>query len=401
MLTLKVFSLLTVIASVIASSVYKSLQSGISMPYAASDMSVTLYSKSLDSYGPRIYVVGGCISNQLCASSAQNDCYCSQSTKKCKYFTPDKPSWHDCTDAPTARYRHMAAIVGDYLYVIGGRDTNADALILSIEYYNILTDSWGTFATQLSTQAVSDGAAFAYGNKFYVVGGYSDTPTPYTTMNTMLAYDTTGSQTSFTGSPTTVAQMPTARGDIGLTQLDNFVYVTGGWESDFCTASNIVEKYNPVTDAWTTEAVLTHRRGDMVTGHLGGNIFSIAGEQKQSITNCDISVPVSYVGRYDPNANKWAIEENLSLSIFRFGGASYESASQQTIYLFGGQTLFNPNLGPYGGYAITDSVLQYVPYSVAKNFGLTAGQIAGIVIGILAFCTCSLGTVTLYLLYKR
>ena len=397
---LKIVTILTVIGSVIASMGYKSLQSGISMPYKASDMSVTLYSKSLDSYGPRIYVVGGCISDQLCLSSYHSDCFCSLSTKKCKYFTPDNPSWHDCKDAPTARYRHMAAIVGDYLYVIGGRDTTNDALIMTIEYYNILTDTWGTFFTQTSAQAVSDGAAFTYGNKFYIVGGYSDSPSSYTTKNTMLAYDTTLSKTNFTGTPSTAASMPTARGDIGSTQMNNFVYVTGGWYNQ-CTASDIVEKYDPATNTWTTEAVMIYRRGDMVTAHLGGNVFSIAGEQKLSATNCNISVPVNSVGKYDTSSNKWTIEENLSLSVFRFGGASYESATQQTIYLFGGQTLFNPNLGPYGGYAIVDSVFQYVPYSVAKNYGLNAGQIAGIVIGILAFCTCSLGTFSLYLLYKR
>lgn len=399
MIALKIFTFLSIVVSTIAYG-YKSLQSSISMPYKASDLGVAVYSKSLDSYGPRIYVTGGCVTDQLCTTAQYQYCYCTLATKKCKYFTPENPSWHDCADAPTARTRHMTAIVGDYLYVIGGKDgTVNDNMILDIEVLDIKQNTWSTFATQTTSQAVSDGYAFSYGNQFYVVGGYDSV---YTAMSAMLAYDTTASKTSFGAqSPTTMAPMSIGRGDIGMTQLGNNFYVTGGWDSNWCTALKVVEKYDPSADTWSTQAPMLYGRGDMVTGHLDGNMFSIAGEQKFSPTNCDLSVPVSYVGRYDPSSNSWATEEDLSLSVFRFGGASYESDTQKAIFLFGGQTTFNPNLGPYGGYAIIDTVYQYVPYSVASNFGLTSGQIAGIVIGILAFFTCCFGFATMYLLHMR
>ena len=372
MIALKIFTFLSIVVSTIANG-YESLQSSISMPYKASDLSVALYSKSLDSYGPRIYVTGGCVTDQLCATAQYKDCYCTLATNKCKYFTPENPSWHDCADAPTARTRHMTAIIGDYLYVIGGRDgTLNDQIILDIEVLDIKQNTWSTFATQTTSQAVSDGYAFSYGNQFYVVGGYDSS---YTAMSAMLAYDTTASKTSFGAqSPTTMAPMSIGRGDIGMTQLGNNFYVTGGWDSNWCTALNAVEKYDPSADTWSTQAPMLYGRGDMVTGHLDGNMFSIAGEQKFSPTNCDLSVPVSNVGRYDSSSNSWATEEDLSLSVFRFGGASYESDTQKAIFLFGGQTIYNPNLGPYGGYAIIDTVYQYVPYSVASNFGLTSGQ---------------------------
>ena len=385
---------------------YKSLQTSIQMPYKASDMSATLYDKSLDSNGPRIYIIGGCVTDQVCGKPGGDDCYCTQSTKKCKYFTPENPSWHDCADALTDRYRHSAASVGDYLYVIGGRDTVSDALIPDIEVYEIKNDVWHTFATQTSSQVVSDSAAFSYGNSFYVVGGYNDnvaTNNFYIEKATMLAYDTSSSKISFSGSPTTMASMSTARGDIGLGELNNEIYVTGGWESDWCTPSKVVEKYNPKTDTWVTLPDLLYGRGDMVTGVLDNYIFSIAGEQKQgfSLPHCNISIPVNYVGKYSPSSNAWSVEESLSLNIFRFAGTSYKSSSTEAIYLFGGELTFDQSLGPYGGYEIVDNVYQYLPASVAPKKGLTEGQIAGIVIGVLAFFTCCFGGATMYLLYKR
>ena len=387
---------------------YKSLQTGLQMPFKVSDMSATLYDKSLDSNGPRIYIVGGCVADQLCQTSVGINCYCTDITDKCKYFTPDNPSWHDCADAPRERYRHSAAIVGDYLYVIGGRDTVSDALIPDIDVYDIKNDVWSSFATQASSEVVSDGAAFSYENSFYVVGGYNDNSAPYTPMSTMLAYDTSSSKTTFSGSPATKASMTIPRGDIGSGVLNNQFYVTGGWESDWCTPSKAVEKYDPVTDTWTSLPDLLYGRGDMVVGVLENYLFSIAGEQKLGggpPPNCNISIPVDYVGKYSPSSNSWSVEESLPLQVFRFAGVSYQSATVEAIYLFGGQLTFNYNInnpnGAYGGYEVVNNVYQYVPTSVAKKEGLTDGQIAGIVIGVLAGIACCFASATAYLLYQR
>jgi hypothetical protein len=43
----------------------------------------------------------------------------------------------------------------------------ADALIPDIEVYEIKNDVWHTFATQTSSQVVSDSAAFSFRNSFY------------------------------------------------------------------------------------------------------------------------------------------------------------------------------------------------------------------------------------------
>ena len=388
-----------------ANAAYKSLQTGLQMPFKVSDMSATLYDKSLDLNGPRIYIVGGCVADQLCTTAVGKDCYCTDATNKCKYFTPDNPSWHDCADAPRDRYRHSAAIVGDYLYVIGGRDVTNDQLITQIDVYDIKNDVWNLnnnpFHNQATT-AVSDATAFTYGNSFFVVGGYDG---GYSTMTSMLAYDTSSNPTTFSGSPATKASMAIPRGDIGSGLLNNQFYVTGGWEADWCTPSKAVEKYDPVTNTWTNLPDLLYGRGDMVVGVLENYLFSIAGEQKLGGGNCDISTPVDYVGKYSPSSNSWSVEESLPLQVFRFAGVSYKSATVEAIYLFGGQLTFNYNInnpnGAYGGYEVVNNVYQYVPTSVAKKEGLTEGQIAGIVIGVLAGIAFCFASATAYLLYQR
>jgi hypothetical protein len=86
------------------------------MPYAVSDMTATTFQDDVfsDDNGPRIYINGGCVSNQLCdltdpsaGLSGGLFCYCTEITDRCLYFTPETDTWFTCTSAPRKRYRHM------------------------------------------------------------------------------------------------------------------------------------------------------------------------------------------------------------------------------------------------------------------------------------------------------
>lgn len=86
------------------------------MPYAVSDFTVTTFEGDVfhdvnHFKGPRMYVIGGCITNQVCivANTTTNalNCYCEGITNKCIYFLPEYKQWYPCASAPTPRYRHM------------------------------------------------------------------------------------------------------------------------------------------------------------------------------------------------------------------------------------------------------------------------------------------------------
>jgi hypothetical protein len=77
------------------------------IPVSLSDMSAVPYYNMDD---PRIYLFGGCISDQFCqvdsVTGVSVGCYCSQITDKCHYYLPKDDLWSsDCAVAPTPRYR--------------------------------------------------------------------------------------------------------------------------------------------------------------------------------------------------------------------------------------------------------------------------------------------------------
>jgi hypothetical protein len=106
---------------------------------------VTVYDSFME---PRIYLFGGCISDQICQFDAAKNisagCYCSEITSICDYYLPETDVWSDkCASAPIPRYRHAWAKINGLIYLVGGRDV-IDNLIQAIDIYNPVTNTWGT-----------------------------------------------------------------------------------------------------------------------------------------------------------------------------------------------------------------------------------------------------------------
>ena len=365
------------------------------MPETLSDITATTFTDvdygDADDYNHRIYILGGCDMDQVCTSPTA--CYCSSVANTCYYYKVQNKSWKVCSDMPVPRYRHVAAKMGQYLYIAGGRDVY-DSVVTSIYKLDTKTDLWSALLATW-TGASSDGGAFASSTHFYLVGGYDAT---YNLLSTLKKFDIA------TNTITTMAPMGTARGDIAVAQLDGHAYVLGGWKPPFCEAYNVSERYDISTDTWTVMPDMLYGRGDVATGVIGQHIFSVAGETKTSA--CDYSVPVKSVGRYDVADGSWYIEEELSNNIFRFAGASYNDSSTGTnvIYLFGGQSELSMEIGTtYGGYYVKDDTIKYTPYStVSSQTTLDAAAIFGIVIGcVIAAAVIIFGAISYYAYARR
>mmetsp|Transcript_21940 Transcript_21940/g.36739 ORF Transcript_21940/g.36739 Transcript_21940/m.36739 type:complete len:476 (+) Transcript_21940:118-1545(+) len=383
------------------------------MPYNLSDNTATTFNEEFSGStgGPRIYLVGGCTADQICEYENQtvNDaifCFCPTITNKCMYFEPETETWStNCQDAPTPRYRHMAAKVGEYLFVAGGR-TVEDNLITTVERYDPATDTW-TNPFNWSA-ASSDGAAFANGNTLYLVGGYDAT---YNTLTTLTAFDTT------TGAiDTSLSGMQLGRGDIAAIPFDGDYYVVGGWSAttsnNWCDPSNDVEKYNIATDTWTTMQSLNHSRGDLVLGVMDDGIFAVGGEKKQEgDATCTYSVPVDHVERFLGSTELWNDEEDIPANLFRFSGAYYNSTysdgetGEHTsgIYLFGGQGTYDATTMTY---PLKGSTIKYVPASTVSSSGggssgLSEGGLAGVVIAAVVLVGLIIAAVVAALIYYQ
>jgi len=133
---------------------FQSFKHSTNMPYAASDMSATLFTGIKYSNGDtkRIYLAGGCLDGNYCTQDAKKvyNCWCTKITNQVIYFRPNPggssntPSYSTTVkDMPEARYRHTSVAVGSTLWVLGGVDL-AGSLIKSVYYIDTLSDSAGT-----------------------------------------------------------------------------------------------------------------------------------------------------------------------------------------------------------------------------------------------------------------
>lgn len=158
---------------------------------------------------------------------------------------------------PRSRYRHMAARVGNYLYVAGGRTLN-DSLIPEIDRYDPRTDTWEANVFTWP-DVTSDGGAFAVDDLLYLVGGYDGA---YNTLANLTALNTSNGEWIVD-----LPSMQLGRGDIAVTAFEgksfcccfcivlvvkdslcvvacipgNNFYVLGGWNAmtsnSFCNSS--------------------------------------------------------------------------------------------------------------------------------------------------------------------
>jgi hypothetical protein len=192
------------------------------MPIKRSDMTaVPVYDSFIE---PRIYLFGGCISDQICqfdtAKNISAGCYCSEITSICDYYLPETDAWsNQCASAPIPRYRHAWAKINDLIYLVGGRDV-VDNLIQTIDIYNPVTNSWGTSFSW--PNATSDLVAFGHGSDLYLVGGYDQN---YAALSTVIRYNTID-QTFYYD----VANMNYERGDTQIQEYLGSFYVIGGYQ---------------------------------------------------------------------------------------------------------------------------------------------------------------------------
>lgn len=124
-----------------------------------------------------------------------------------------------------------ATKIGNYLYVIGGRDVN-DNLITAIDRYNVLNDTWELVVDWKN--ATSDGVAWSIEreNLLMIAGGYDAI---YATEGILTTYNVISGVFD-----TNYPKMNVGRGDTQVAHIneDEF-YVIGGWTGDnFITPSD-------------------------------------------------------------------------------------------------------------------------------------------------------------------
>lgn len=119
------------------------------------------------------------------------------------------------------------------------------------------------------------------------------------------------------------------------------MYAIGGRPGDPDRNFDVVEIYDPATDAWTTGARMPSRRGGLASAVLSGRIRTFGGETSSSVfDNHEV---------YDPETNRWTVAPRLPTA--RHGLAAATVSGK--IYVIGG--------GPRAGLAQTNVVEVFTP----------------------------------------
>jgi N-acetylneuraminic acid mutarotase len=267
-------------------------------------------------------------------------------------------SWTARANMPTARAGHVAAVVNNKIYAIGG--VSATVPLATNEEYDPATDTWTTRASMLTARYGS--AVGVVNNKIYAIGGCNVWPWGTSALGSNEEYDpATNSWATKTGMPTarthlavaavnnkiyaiggyngstfvntnqeydpatntwaTKANMPTARYAPGWAAVNNKIYVVGGYGGSFIGTN---EEYDPAINIWTTKAIMPTVRSDVGTAVLNNRVYVIGGWKNNALFSTN--------EEYDPATNTWTTKAGMPTA--RCGPAG--AVVSNKVYVIGG-----------------------------------------------------------------
>lgn len=142
-------------------------------------------------------------------------------------FDPKTNQWKKLADAPHVRDHVQAVVVGDKVYVAGGRRSNArigqvlNLLEPAVDVYDFKTNKWSTLPDSKNLPTLRAGnATVVQGNKVLVIGGESGAQVP--AHSEVEAFDT---KTMTWGK---LAPLKTGRHGTGAVNVNGNIYIVAG-----------------------------------------------------------------------------------------------------------------------------------------------------------------------------
>lgn len=125
--------------------------------------------------------------------------------------------------------------------------------------------------------------------------------------------------------------VPSPRGWVSSSVIDNSIYTIGGGTSTQCgnfgcLETSTVEVYDPVNDLWTVKSHLNIARFSLDASVVNQKIYAIGG------TSGSASQPVLFVEEYDPSSDTWSLKTTMPTPRWKLTS----SVVQGKIYTIGG-----------------------------------------------------------------
>jgi hypothetical protein len=205
-------------------------------------------------------------------------------------------SWTPAASMTVARRGAGAAILGPQGVVAGGFDTGGNPLS-SVERYDSTADSW-TLLAPMPTARGGLGVA-RIGNKMFAAGGDTGAGSKTAVLEVL-------DLPTWTWDAGPFAPMATARSHFGCAAFEGFLYVFGG-EGTGGSFLGSVERYDPVSDAWTSMGSLPRGLKGALCLYDSGNLKLFGGEL-QHATASDVMTDQVLV--YDAIEDSWRVEDS-------------------------------------------------------------------------------------------
>jgi N-acetylneuraminic acid mutarotase len=192
---------------------------------------------------------------------------------------------------------HMA--LGEYrghIFVFGGATQESQPNALKSWEYDPAADSWKELAPMPDKRTAA--VALESGGKFYVIGGSDEANVSLATNE---VYDIAANKWE------TRKSMPTARNHPAGGVVGGKLYVIGGRLSNgnvanmLSSPTDVVEQYDPATDAWKTMTKMPYATSGQGWTTLQNRIYVAGGEVRDAHAD---SILRDFVV-FDPAANEW------------------------------------------------------------------------------------------------
>lgn len=221
---------------------------------------------------------------------------------------PDVLVWTAQTPLPEARRAGHLNAVGSQLFYFGGNSSRlTDDYVASGHVFDRVTRSWGS--TQSMPTARDQGATAVLAGRIWVIGGVNPLAPE---QNGFSRLSINEAFTLATGTWTSAAEMPTARGSVRADTLNGRIYVVGG--STGVQALDTVEVYDPSTDSWTVGPSLPAPRLNHALASINGKLYLAGGEGSAREARAELFV-------FDPVTGEWSEGPAMPTARLRTGSA--------------------------------------------------------------------------------
>jgi N-acetylneuraminic acid mutarotase len=245
----------------------------------------------------RIYVCGGYPADRVTVRTVQ-------------VYDADTDQWSHTTPLPIPLNHSMAAAVNGKLYVIGGQTdaSGSGNFVNTVFEFNPVTALWTTNAPMPTAR--SSGAAAVIGDLIYIAGGRPPRGHDFA------VYDTRNNHWE------TLPELPTDRNHLTAAALDGKVHVVGGrFGSGFTSeVTDALEIYDPATRTWNTNAMrMPTARGGVNGVAANGWLYVFGGEGNDATP----SGLFPQMEAYDPAANRWHALPPLPIPVHGVTGSAF------------------------------------------------------------------------------